>query len=135
MRELLNQVADWVQTYPEWGQQPLQVDMTPPQPGCCGLYPVGEEEIARQEDVLGNVTCRYRQEFLLRRVALRGESAAMWLMQFGRWLRTEKPPFSLENCVIRAPRGRLLTSVNTGLATYEIKISMEYTEELNNGKN
>ena len=135
MNETLNMVAAWVQTYPHWGDGPLQVDMTPPEPGCCGLFPVGEEELHRTEDVLGTVTCHYRQEFLLRRVTLRGENAAAWLLNFGRWVKTTQPPALGDNCVARALRGRLLTSVQTGLATYEIKISMEYSEELNYGKN
>lgn len=128
MNEQLNQVAAWVQQFPFWEDQSLSVDTTPPKPGTCGLFPIGETEVSRKEDVLGNTHCRYRQEYLLRRVALRGENAAIWLMSFGRWARTAAPPAIGKDCVARAARGRLLTSVNTGIATYEIKISMEYTE-------
>lgn len=130
MNEQLNQVAGWVRQFPLWGDETLFVDTTPPQPGSSGLFPVGEEEVDRKEDVLGNTVCRYRQEYLLRRVALRGENAAAWLLSFGRWARTATPPAIGADCIARATRGRLLTSVNTGIATYEIKISMEYTEEL-----
>ena len=135
MKQMLNQVADWIKTFPHWGTQPLTIDLTPPAPGTCGLFPAGEEELSRREDVLGNTTCRYRQEYLLRRVALRGEDAAAWMLSFGRWARTVEPPAIGQETVAKATRGRLLTSVNTGIATYEIKISMEYTEELKNGKN
>lgn len=130
MNEQLQKVAQWVRQFPLWGEQALSVDTTPPEPGACGLFPIGEEELERRVDVLGSVTCRYRQEYLLRRVALRGENAAAWLMAFGRWARTAPPPNLGTDCVARALRGRMLTSVNTGIATYEIKISMEYTEEL-----
>lgn len=130
MNEQLNLVAAWVQQFPLWGGQALAVDTTPPKPGTCGLFPIGETEVSRKEDVLGNIVCRYRQEYLLRRVALRGENAAGWLMSFGRWARTAQPPAIGKDCVARATRGRLLTSVNTGIATYEIKISIEYTEEI-----
>ena len=126
----LQTVASWVLGFPQWGDQPLQVDMTPPAPGSCGLFPIGEEEIQRQEDVLGGILCRYRQEYLLRRVSLRGENAAAWLMAFGRWVKTTPPPKLGQECVARALRGRMLTSVKTGIATYEIKISIEYLEEL-----
>ena len=130
MSEMLYQVADWIKTFPQWGDAPLSVDLTPPAPGSCGLFPIGEEEIERREDVLGNTQRRYRQEYLLRRVSLRGETAAAWLMAFGRWVKTATPPPLGADCIARALRGRLLTSVHTGIATYEIKISMEYTEEL-----
>ena len=129
MNEQLKLVAEWVQQFPHWEEQPLSVDTTPPKPGTCGLFPIGETELSRKEDVLGNTVCRYRREYLLRRVALRGENAAAWLMAFGRWARTATAPAIGKACVARATRGRLLTSVNTGIATYEIKISMEYTEE------
>lgn len=135
MSETLKKVASWVTSFPQWGDQPLSVDHTPPTPGTCGLFPIGEEELDRREDVVGNVHCRYRQEYLLRRVALRGENAAAWLLSFGRWVKTAPAPALGQDCIARALRGRLLTSVNTGIATYEIKISMEYTEELNHGKN
>lgn len=129
MKETLNQVADWIKTFPQWGDAPLSVDLTPPTPGSCGLFPIGEEEVSRREDVVGNVVRRYKQEFLLRRVALRGEQAAAWLIAFGRWVRNTQPPALGQDCLAKALRGRLLTSVHTGIATYEIKISMEYTEE------
>ncbi len=135
MNEQLQALAAWIKQFPQWGDQTLSVDQTPPKPGGCGLFPIGEEEIARSEDVLGNTKCRYRGQYLLRRMAIRGEDAAGWLMAFGRWARSANSPQMGENCVARATRGRLLTSVNTGIATYEIRISMEYTEEIKHGEN
>lgn len=135
MNEQLQTLAAWVKTFPGWGNESLQVDQTPPAPGGCGIFPIGEEELERREDVLGNVVCRFRGEYLLRRMAIRGEDAAGWLMAFGRWARTAPSPHMGENCVVRVQRGRLLTSVHTGIATYEIRISMEYTEETKHGEN
>ena len=106
----------------------LAIDNTAPDPGSCGLFPLGEEELDRKTDVAGNARIRYRRTFSLRRVAVRGENAAKWLMDFGRWARTSQPPTLGDKTIARATRGRLLTSVATGLATYDITISLEYTE-------
>ena len=126
--DTLEQVAVWVKSYPGWGGAPLAVDNTAPAPGSCGLFPLGEEELERKEDVLGNARIRYRRTFSLRRVAVRGEQAAKWLMDFGHWARTAPPPALGQAPIARATRGRLLTSVATGIATYDITISLEYTE-------
>lgn len=133
--EKLEMLRQWICTYPNWGDAPLSVDVTPPKPGTCGLFPVGETEVSRQENVLGQLKCRYRRDVILRRVAIRGEQAAGWLLDFGRWLRSQTPPALGDETCIKAEKGRLLTSVVTGIGTYEIKISIEYTEELANGKN
>ena len=133
--EQLQALVAWVKGFPLWGDQTLSVDQTPPKPGGCGIFPVGEEEVDRREDVAGNTVCRYRGEYLLRRMAIRGEDAAGWLMTFSRWARSAPGPQMGTNCVVRVSRGRLLTSVNTGIATYEIRISMEYTEEIQHGEN
>lgn len=127
--DVLEQMAAWIKSYPQWGDTELTIDNTAPKPGCCGLFPLGEEEIARQEDVLGNIRIRYRRTFALRRVAQRGENAARWMLTFGRWARTSTPPALGERTVAKAARGRLLTSVATGIATYDITISLEYTED------
>lgn len=124
----LEMVARWVKSYPGWGTADLAVDNTAPTPGSCGLFPLGEEEISRQADVVGNTRVRYRRNFALRRVAVRGENAARWMMDFGHWARTSDPPALGDQTVARATRGRLLTSVVTGIATYDITISLEYTE-------
>ena len=127
--DTLEKVAAWVKSYPLWGSTELAIDNTAPNPGSCGLFPLGEEELSRQEDVLGNQRIRYRRTFALRRVAQRGEVAARWMLAFGRWARTATPPALGEKTVAKATRGRLLTSVATGIATYDITISLEYTED------
>jgi len=124
----LEKVALWVKSYPGWGEAELAIDNTAPAPGSCGLFPLGEEELQRTVDVVGNTRIRYRRTFSLRRVAVRGENAAKWLMDLGHWARTSTPPALGDDTVARATRGRLLTSVATGIATYDITISLEYTE-------
>lgn len=126
--DTLEKVALWVKSYPGWGASELAIDNTAPTPGSCGLFPLGEEEVKCSSDVAGNTNIRYRRVFSLRRVAVRGENAAKWLMDFGRWARTSTPPSLGDDTVARATRGRLLTSVATGIATYDITISFEYTE-------
>lgn len=128
--ELLEILKGWLVGFPRWGEVDLNIDATAAQPVSCGLFPQGMEELKRQEDVLGNVKCRLRQTFLLRRLALHQEEAALWLMDFAHWVRLQKPPAVGENTRIRAEKGRLLSADQTGTATYEIKLILEYDKEM-----
>ena len=106
------------------------IDMTCPQPGSCGLYPQGTEEISRREDVLGNVTCRLRQSYLLRRVDIRGEPGANFMLRLCQWAQEQPIPYLGENTRIRWEKGRLVSVSQTGTATYEMKIILEFDKEL-----
>ena len=103
------------------------IDTLGPGPGSCGLYPVGLEQISRREDVLGNRTVGWRQIFLLRRVAARNEDAARWLLDFQSWVAQQSElglaPFE----TVRAEKGKLLRSDQTGTATYEVRLTGEFT--------
>ena len=106
------------------------IDMTSPEPGSCGLFPQGTEEISRREDVLGNVTCRLRQTYLLRRVDIRGEMGASFMLRLCQWAQDQPAPELGENTRIRWEKGRLVSVSQTGTATYEMKIITEYDKEL-----
>ena len=78
--ELLEQIKNWLVTFPQWDEQVLHIDTTAGKPDCCGLFPLGQELLETKQDVLGNVSQKLRYSFLLRRVAPRQESAAVWLL-------------------------------------------------------
>ncbi len=128
--ELLEILKAWIMGFPQWGEAELRIDTTDAEPVSCGLFPLGCEELSRKEDVLGNVRQRLRQTFALRRVAQRQEAAAAWLLEFAQWVRLQSPPHIGENTRIRAEKGRLLSVTQTGTATYEVKIILEYDKEI-----
>lgn len=121
--------------FPGWGEVALSIDTTDPTPGSCGLFPLGTEEISRREDLLGNVTCRLRQTFLLRRVAVRGEDAAAFMAALSRWIWEQPAPDLGADTRIRGEKGRLASVDRTDTATYEMKIIAEFEKEIPYGNN
>lgn len=129
--EQLEALKNWIMTFPRWGNAPLTVDITGAEPGDCALFPVGMEQASIRQDVLGQTVRRLRQQFLLRRSAVRGQDAAGWLLEFQRWVAENAhlaPRFGAQQ-LLRAEKGRLVTAAQTGLGLYEVRLTVEYTNE------
>ena len=131
--ELLQQIKDWLMTFPQWGEQVMHIDTTAAEPDNCGLFPLGQEVLESQQDILGNTRQRLRYTFLLRRLALRQAEAAGWLLTFQDWVRQQSrqrlAPQLGEDCVFRAEKGKLISASQTGSGTYELKIITEFIKE------
>lgn len=81
----LEQLKAWLQTFPLWDGD-ICIDVTDNVPGGMGIYPKGLQELDRREDVLGNLTVRYRWSFTLHRVrAAETQENAHWLMELQKW--------------------------------------------------
>ena len=81
----LEKLQAWLKTFPLWDGS-LSIDVTDAVPGGMGLFPKGLQELSRREDVLGNLTVRYRWRFVLRRnQAAQMQENAHWLMQLQKW--------------------------------------------------
>ena len=128
--EQLEEVKSYLMGFPGWGDVLLSVDTTASEPGSCGLFPLGTEEISRREDVLGNVTLGLRQTYALRRVAPRGEEAALFMASLAEWIRSQPAPNLGINTRVRGEKGRLASVGQTGAATYEMKIIAEFEKEI-----
>lgn len=126
----MEELKKFLMGFPGWGEAHLQIDTTSPQPGSCGLFPLGTEEISRREDVLGNVTVGLRQTYALRRVAPRGEEAAAFMEALSRWIPEQPAPQLGVHTRIRGEKGRLLSVSQTGAATYELRIIAEFEKEM-----
>ena len=126
--EELEKLRNWLITFPLWGGADLVIDTTGADPGACGLFPTGVEEVSAKEDVLGNRTVSYRQQFLLRRVALRNEDAAAWLLALQRFVNESNnaPGFGDGQSRIRAEKGRLISASQSGTGTYEVRLTSEF---------
>ena len=128
--EALEKVKGWLVEFPQWDAQALHVDTTAAEPGNCGLFPLGQEVLQTKQDVLGNVTQWLRMTFLLRRVALRQEEAAGWLLSLQDWVRQQSlsglAPSLGADCRVRAEKGRLVSTAQTGTGIYEVRIVFEY---------
>lgn len=135
----LEKVRQWVLTYPQWGEgTQLHMDYTDAVPGNGGLYPTGQEEVSRREDVLGNVTVQCRYRFSLYRVTTGQEdngANAQWLMGFQQWVQQQSaaglaPKFgdAPEKEWIRAEKGKLGEASQTGTAVYAVTLTAEFVK-------
>ena len=133
--DVLTTVTDWLKTFPLW-QGALSVDHLKPVPGSMGLYPQGVQEIARREDVTGNVEVTNRLELLLCRVT-GGEDDrledARWLLALQQWIGQQSAEGLAprlgdvpEMTRFRAEQGKLCAPAQTGTGRYAVKISAYY---------
>ena len=132
--EKLNLIRQWIMGFPLW-EGVLLTDTTDPEPGSCGLFPVGTKLLHRKEDVLGGVRCRLQDSFLLRRKAVKSEAAAAWIMAFTAWAQETTPPDFGENTHMAVEKGKLLSTASDGTAIYEVTVTITYEKEYEHGKN
>lgn len=132
--EELNLVRSWVMGFPKWHGE-LLTDTVDVAPGSCGLFPVGKEQLSRREDVLGNVRCRYRDSFLLRRRAVKGEAAAAWVMDFAAWAEGAHLPALGDGVQVSVEQGKLHAAAPDGTATYQVIVHFTYEKEHIYGEN
>ncbi len=131
--ECLQELKNWLGGFGGW--QDAEVDITGAAPGSCGLFPMGVQVLQSRNDVLGNVTQRLRLKLVLRRTAPRGENAAMWLLQLQQWVAENActaPRFGQQQ-TIRAEQGRLEKAAQTGIGTYAVTLTVEFTKEFTYG--
>ena len=131
---MLDTVKQWLQTFPGW-EDTITIDYMDAVPGSAGLYPKGIKEMNRREDVLGNLTVRYRYDFLLRRNAGKSEENARWLLEFQNWVMEQSrlgqaPQFGDEPKTehFRAFEGQLQGQSQTGSTMYTVRLSAEFTK-------
>ena len=134
----LTKMRTWLTTFPGWDDSwVLHTDRTEAEPGNSGLYPLGGEELSRREDVLGNVKVQCRYRFYLYRVAQYTDPLenAQWLLEFQQWVRQQSatgqaPSFGDEPKAerLRAEKGKLVSASQSGMATYEVKLTVEFTK-------
>ena len=81
----LEKLQAWLKTFPLWDGS-LSIDVTDAVPGSMGLFPKGLQELSRRENVLGDLTVRYRWSFVLcRNQSAQLQENAQWLMQLQKW--------------------------------------------------
>ena len=138
----LEKLRDWLATYPDFDiLSRFQVDYTDQAvPGNGGLFPTGLVEIARYEDVLGNITVTNQYNFAIYCVFEKAEGDdvgavlnADWVMDFQRWaqeqsIRRRAPQFGNtgEREVIKAQNGLLYEAEGEGTAVYMIQLSIQF---------
>ena len=137
--EQINALRALLMAFPQWGAQELSVDGCCEMPDTCTLLPRGLQVLECRENVLGGCTLRLRQEYLLRRRACLSETAAVWLSGLQQWL-TGCSGYGLASAfgdrpMLTARQGRLTDRSQPGTGSYEVIITVDYTKEMEYGKN
>lgn len=128
---------DWLCSFPGW-EGKLPVDYLDHTPGSCGLFYAGQEEKARRQDLLGNVTARCRCKFILYRVAQAAEDnleQAGWLLALENWLQAQSalalaPRLGADPTSERiySEKGHFTPNRQTGTGIYQVAVWAEYTK-------
>lgn len=130
--EELEKIKAWLMGYPGW-QGGLTIDDTGPGFGV-GLFPMGQQVLHRQEDVVGNCYTRIRSTCQLKRVCPVAEGA-VWMADFARWVQAQCAQGGVPGLgdipkteTVSAVNGRLQKRDAGGTATYTIDLVWEYTK-------
>ena len=131
--EQLENMRQWLQAFPLWGQTQIHLDSLPLLPGNAGLYPMGIEVLERKTNLLGTVSLRCRQKFELQKTVCPDQEQAAWLLQLQQWILEQSaagtaPRFGdvPEGEHIRGEKGRLKEMTAAGTAVYAVTITAEY---------
>lgn len=126
----LTQMKAWLAACEHWDGDAPQVDKTGAEIGSCGLFPLGLEVLSRRENLFGQVRCRCRLSFLIRKTAAVGQAAAAWLINLQNWVlrNSDSAPVFGRDQTVRAEKGTLARLSATGTGVYEVRISLEFTK-------
>ena len=127
---MAEEILAWLQGFT--GEK-IHMDDLPEQPGSWGLFPRGQKQISRQEDVLGNVTTRLQHTYILRRVGLKQKEDQALLEQLCRWVAAQSAA-KLAPAPVTAEMAQLEHARQTGTGVYSIKLIFN-AKEKNNGEN
>lgn len=129
----LEQLRQWLVTFPQWNEGELTVDHTEAQPCNSGLFVQGMEELERKQDITGNIRVRNRCSFSLHRVAGADmQENARWLLQLQQWIQQQSllgiAPSVGQDQIIRAEKGSLSRTDPGGAAEYKVNITVDFTQ-------
>lgn len=138
----LEKIRQWIATYPDFDiLGTFRVDYTDQAvPGNGGLFPTGLVEVARVEDILGNVTVTNQYNFGLYTVFAKSPGDdigaainADWVMGFQRWVQEQSvrglvPRFGNTNDreTAQAQNGVLYEPNGEGTAVYMVQLNIRY---------
>ena len=130
----MEEVKNWLMSFPGWGELALHLDSLPAQPGNAGLFPKGDTLLERKKDLLGGVRCRYARQFLLLITAC--DCKEPWLLQLQDWVQRQSalglaPVFGdePEQEYIRGEKGALKERTAAGSAVYTVTLTAEFVKK------
>lgn len=137
----LEKIVEWLKTYEGYSiLDNFTVDYTDNVSPGNGLFPQGNVELSRTEDVLGNVTVTNQTNFAIYRTfyapaedTRQSETNAQWVYDFQQWVQAQSvmglaPSFGNIDArqeIIKAENG-VLFEMNDGTAVYMVQLAVRY---------
>lgn len=124
----INKILDWLS-----GFGAVRVDYLGKGAYSMALFPQGRRELSRRQDILGAAQVRWEEPFLLRlRLPLQpegdgGENERL-LAGLQEWVSTHPAPQLGTEQTQSVENARLAAAESNGLAVYEAKIVLRYTQ-------
>ena len=129
----MEQILNFLRTFPGFGGMHLSLDALGPLPGCGGIFPRGEETLKRTQDVLGGVRLRVRLtlEVLVTSCYDPGSDSDIQalLLSFMAWARDNCPALG-EDTVLACKGPKLARTTPEGVATHTVTVTVDYTKSL-----
>ena len=137
----LERVRQWLLGYPGMEEvEGLTVDYYPAEPGVGSMAPAGLTEVARREDILGNVAVEQTMSFQLSFVLVKDERDdalatrnAQWLLDLQQWVQQQSlgklaPTFGdlPRKEWVRAEDGALKEVSQEGTAVYAVRLTFGF---------
>lgn len=137
----LDKIREWIGKYPDFDiLKHFRVDYIDRVPATGGIYPAGLVEIARQPDIVGNVTVTNQYNFSLYYCFAKAteddvdaEINADWISGFQEWIQeqsaTGQAPIFGDVPIderITAQNGVLYEADDRGTATYMVQLSVRF---------
>ena len=124
-------LAQWLCSFPGWGQEILTLEQMELTPGSRGLFTMGCRELSRSRNILGALRLRQRWQFQLRLVSSAKEETARWLEELTQWIgKGENAPIlgaEPEQERIWAEAGRFARVDAAGTGTYTLQLWADMT--------
>ena len=134
--DFLEEVKNWLVSFPGWGEAALRIDCLQPEPENGALLPKGLQLLQTREDVLGNRVQRLRCVFSVQRTEHAPKDAdAAQLLALQQWILDScaagTAPQLGEDTRWRAEHGQLAGSKGAGTAVYTLELTAEFARRYN----
>ena len=131
--DILENLRQWLLSYPGWGGCSVEIGCAPVQPGCAGLSLIGMEERDRQTDLQGNALVQNRLLLQLQcNLPVTGQDG-QWLLDFVTWLRCQSITVGLPQLGCHKNRQQLVVKQGKPIlcgqtVVYRLELQLDYWE-------
>ena len=122
---MIDMIYNWLRGYP--GLNYIQRDRVDEKNSGSGLFFRGVTLVGHKADLMGNLRCRKRLSFRIRRFTEPADGALFFLM-LGQWAEETAPTLGMDQ-VVSLHSAHMVRDQELGLSLWEADLDITYTEE------